>query len=130
MEEKILEKICAVADLYKNHSGFSSATEKIISLVYENEVMTQAEIAKKSNMKKSSVSEAVTRLEKDGYVKRAVSEYDKRCVTVSLTKKGADAYFAINGVLCDTSKKTVRRISPKDIRTLDYVLDVMIDNLK
>ena len=38
MEEKILEKICAVADLYKNHSGFSvlQAKEKKLAKIFAN----------------------------------------------------------------------------------------------
>jgi DNA-binding MarR family transcriptional regulator len=101
----------------------------ILSYLSSNDGATQQELVVVSQMKGSTVSVAVRKLETEGYLQRETNEYDMRSVKVYLTKKGRELSEKIKNHLNSRDEKIMHGISPKDIRTAKYVLEKMIDNM-
>ena len=74
----------------------------ILSHLSSNDGATQQELVVVSQMKGSTVSVAVRKLETEGYLQRETNEYDMRSVKVYLTKKGRESHH------CDEIKKKSR----------------------
>lgn len=94
-----------------------------------NDGASQNELVKITQMKGSTVSVAVSKLESLGLVKREQSEHDLRAVRVCLTDKGRRQEQEIEKVLKEKEEKIMKGISERDIKTTIYVLEKMLDNL-
>ena len=91
--------------------------------------VNQQELVYVTQMKGSTVSIAVKKLEEAGYVKRVPSDHDMRSMNVFITKKGKEIAEETKNFLCEKDKKIMKGIPERDIRTAKYVLEKMLDNL-
>ena len=90
---------------------------------------TQHELVKATQMKGSTVSVAITKMENEGYVKRVQDEYDMRATRVYITKKGLEISTEHKRLLDSIDSSLMTDISERDIRVARYVLEKMLDNL-
>jgi len=90
---------------------------------------TQHELVKATQMKGSTVSVAITKMENEGYVKRVQDEYDMRATRVYITKKGLEISTKHKKLLDSIDSSLMTDISERDIRVARYVLEKMLDNL-
>ena len=90
---------------------------------------TQHELVKATQMKGSTVSVAITKMEKEGFVKRVQDEYDMRATRVFLTKKGLEISNSHKNLLSKTDETIMKDIPERDERVAMYVLEKMLDNL-
>jgi len=61
---------------------------KMLHLIYDHNGKTQQEILKIANVTKSTMSEVITEMEKEGYIEKIKSKDDKRQILILLTPKG------------------------------------------
>lgn len=101
----------------------------ILAHLSHKDGVPQQELVKITQMKGSTVSVAVTKMENAGYIKRIPSEYDMRSVNIFLTKKGKEISDKTKALLDEKDKKIMQGISDRDIRVAKYVLEKMLDNL-
>ena len=105
-------------------------TARIVLLYLSfNDGASQNELVKITQMKGSTVSVAVSKLESLGLVKREQSEHDLRAVRVCLTDKGRKQEQEIEEILREKEEKIMKGISERDMKTTIYVLEQMLDNL-
>ncbi len=97
-------------------------------LLYKDGV-TQHELVKITQMKGSTVSVAITKMEENGFVKRVPDEYDMRATRVFITKKGKEISEEHKRLIDKTDAEIMRGISERDIRVAKYVFEKMLDNL-
>ena len=90
---------------------------------------TQHELVKATQMKGSTVSVAITKMENEGYVKRVQDEYDMRATRVYVTKKGLEISTEHKRLLDSIDSSLMTDIPERDIRVARYVLEKMLDNL-
>lgn len=90
---------------------------------------TQHELVKATQMKGSTVSVAITKMENEGYVKRIQDEYDMRATRVYITKKGLEISTEHKRLLDSIDSSLMTDIPERDIRVARYVLEKMLDNL-
>ena len=91
--------------------------------------VTQNELVRATQMKGSTVSVSINRLEEQGYVKREPHPYDMRATLVYLTKKGIELSEKTKKIFDSRDQEIMHGISERDIRTTKYVLEKMLDNL-
>ena len=71
------------------HSGSSKSGQgRIMHLLDENGPMSQKELQTKMNVQSGSISEILTKLEREELIVRRKDENDRRRVIVALTEKG------------------------------------------
>lgn len=75
-----------------DYRDISCSNFHIIHAIGNGEPETVTEVARKRNITVGTVNVAMNALEKKGYIVRIRSEEDRRCVLVSLTRKGHAAY--------------------------------------
>lgn len=100
----------------------------LIYLSYKNGV-TQQELVRVTQMKGSTVSVAISKMEKQELVRREENENDMRSVKIFITDKGRRLEAEIEAFLKANEKKLMKGIPEKDIKIALYVLERMIDNL-
>jgi DNA-binding MarR family transcriptional regulator len=61
---------------------------KMLHLIYDHNGQTQQEILKIANITKSTMSEVITEMEKEGFIEKIKSKDDKRQILILLTPKG------------------------------------------
>ena len=101
----------------------------ILAYLSRKDGVTQHELVKITQMKGSTVSVAITKMEEAGYVKRVPDDYDMRATRVFITKKGKEISDEQKMLLDKTDAEIMKGISERDIRVAKYVLEKMLDNI-
>lgn len=101
----------------------------ILAYLGRNNGATQQQLVRVTQMKGSTVSVAVTKMEDEGYLVRKSNENDMRSVKIYLTKKGRMLSDRTRNYLEQIDSKIMYGIAERDIRIAKYVLEKMIDNL-
>ena len=101
----------------------------ILAHLSRNNGVPQQELVKVTQMKGSTVSIAISKMEAQGYLKRENNEYDMRSVRIFLTEKGRRLSDEVEKLLSAKDEKIMHGISEKDIKNAKYVLEKMLDNL-
>lgn len=91
----IFNNVLIIEEASLRTSQFSDVSIKemhTIDSIGEAKLTTPSEIAKDLMLTVGTVTVSLNRLEKKGYIKRYRSEYDRRVVNVSLSKRGRLLY--------------------------------------
>lgn len=79
--------------------GLGPTDEKILELVHRNDRVTVTELAEQAGMRKNSLSDALDRLERKGFIHRQPHPEDGRKVTIVGAAAGRDRIGALFGDL-------------------------------
>ena len=101
----------------------------ILTYLSHHDGVSQQQLVNITQMKGSTVSVAVTKMENGGLLLRKDDEYDMRVVKIYLTKKGRQIADQIKSALYERNEKIMYGLSERDIRIAKYVIEKMIDNL-
>lgn len=105
-----------------------TARISLIYLSYKNGV-TQQELVRVTQMKASTVSNAIRKMETQGLVTKEENEHDMRSVKIYITSEGRKLALKTEKTLKEIEKKIMSGIAPKDVSVARYVMEKMIDNL-
>ncbi len=112
--------------------GLSSTNAIILCniwhLVVENELVTQAAVAKLSGVDIMTTSSAVRVLESKGYVSRQQAESDRRAQEVSLTAAGEAAAYQAMQCIAATHQAFFNALKEDDRRQFTQALQHLISN--
>lgn len=110
---------------------YNEKTSRLIILMLSlNDGLSQSDLVELTHMKGSTISVAITKLEKLGYVKRVNNPYDMRAVKVHLTSKGRELHETMHNLVKENDNKIMDGISQKEIRITLEVLNTMLENIK
>lgn len=87
----------------------------------------QKDLAKKMNIRESTMTGLLERMERDGLIVRKPDKEDMRRKTISLTNKGEDKFSEISHVTKEFVKEATNKISDKDIEIYTKVLDQLVE---
>jgi DNA-binding MarR family transcriptional regulator len=90
---------------------------------------TQLELAEATHLKAPTVSVALQKLEKEGYVSRRPDEYDLRATRVFLTEKGRELDERIRGIIREQEERATSCLTDEESETLTRILRKLKDNL-
>ncbi len=112
-------------------NGFSVSAEQwsIISMLSRREHPTQKEIGTFLIMDKVSVNRTIDRLESAGWVKRVVSDKDRRSKTIALTHSGRALYDSLSKYAEQVLEKALKEMNEEDTRQLFVLLEKVYSNL-
>ena len=105
------------------------ATRFILFTLAINDGISQNDIVRATHLKGSTISVALSKLEKEGYVKRVNDTYDQRQIRVYLTEKGANLNEERRALIEELDKKALKGITAKEEKNAAFVLATMIKNL-
>lgn len=127
MLAKVFEE--SVSTLTDNEFLNQKATRFILFTLAINDGISQNDIVRATHLKGSTISVALTKLEKEGYVKRVNDTYDQRQIRVYLTEKGINLNEERRNLIEALDKKALKGITAKEEKNASFVLATMIKNL-
>lgn len=113
----------------QNGFSVSAAQWSIISMLSKRDHPTQKEIGAYLIMDKVSVNRTIDRLEEKGWVKRVVSEKDRRAKTIVLTPQGRKLYDSLSKYAEQVLEKALKDLVDQDARQLFALLEKVYFNL-
>ena len=103
----------------------------LLMIVYENNGEIQIkELVKRLEKKKTTISDMIATLEKNGYLTKSKSIEDKRVYIVSLTEKAKKDKETFIMILNNIYRKIFNGISEEELNIANETLKIISDNLK
>lgn len=112
--------------------GLSDGQPKILYILYNSDGYVQNELAKRCNLKPSTMTVALERLEADGYIKKEQTHVSggKSAKRVSLTEKGRRRAEEVTALTEELEEKCFKGFSDEEKQTLFTLLERVTENLK
>jgi DNA-binding MarR family transcriptional regulator len=107
----------------------SIASWRVLAALSNNGGLRQTDLAEMTSIDVSTLSRLITRLVRDGLVRRTRSKKDSREVAVALTRKAETAMARLVPIAVGLQTEATRKLSKQDLTTLKRVLRKMHDNL-
>jgi DNA-binding MarR family transcriptional regulator len=122
----LVERFCADA---LTRARLSIASWRVLAVLAGNGSLRQTDLAEMTSIDASTLSRLITRLVRDGLVRRRRSQTDSREVAVALTAKARRQMGRLVPVAVRLQKEATRNLSKRDLATLKRVLRRMHQNL-
>ena len=107
----------------------SIASWRVLAVLSNNGGLRQTDLAEMTSIDASTLSRLITRLVRDGLVKRTRSRSDSREVAVALTRKARILMTKLVPVAVGLQNSATQKLAKQDLATLKRVLRKMHDNL-
>lgn len=88
----------------------------------------QKDLAKKMNIRESTMTGLLDRMERDKLIERKPDEEDMRRKTISLSNRGDDKLYEISQVTEEFVNEATSKICDKDIEIYQKVLNQMLES--
>ncbi|WP_040793715.1 MarR family winged helix-turn-helix transcriptional regulator [Nocardia paucivorans] len=109
--------------------GLRYAQVPVLALLRDGVELTQKELAEATGIEQPSMAQLLTRMERDGLIRRTPNPRDARSQRIGLTDKAAACSTAARRQLAELDKRAVAGFSTAEIRTLEELLTRLNDNL-
>ncbi|RFU67524.1 MarR family transcriptional regulator [Peribacillus saganii] len=111
---------------------FNLAPEQnlILMLLWELDGLSQNDIAEKLDKDKTNIARMVLNLERKGFIKRTVSQHDRRSLKVNLTEKGRALGNKIIPITEEFNHLVTHGITEEELKELSRILKKMRENAR
>lgn len=110
--------------------GLVKGQAQLLLIIRDNEECTQKDLANYFNVKYSSMSERLNKLENLGYIVRVSDDDNLKYKRIAITSEGKAAAVQCRRILKDIDEKLYAGLSAKEISQLEKTLIKMIENSK
>ena len=107
----------------------SIASWRVLAVLSNNGGLRQTDLAEMTSIDASTLSRLITRLVRDGLVKRTRSKSDSREVAVALTRKAKTLMAKLVPIAMGLQNSATQKLAKQDLATLKRVLRKMHENL-
>ncbi|MGW6422200.1 MarR family winged helix-turn-helix transcriptional regulator [Nocardia sp. NPDC055053] len=109
--------------------GLRYAQVPVLALLHEGPELTQKELAEATGIEQPSMAQLLTRMDRDGLIRRTPHPRDARSQAIALAP-GTDAQLAEAGEsLTALNARAVAGFTPEEVATLKHLLARVGDNL-
>ena len=140
MEEDVVLELKKIANLMKRtidqkiNIKVTNTQCMILNFIYDNNnrgrIVYQKDIEDFFEIRRSSVSEILNGLEKNGLIKRCSCDSDLRIKEIKLEKDAIDLVFEFREFFDSLKQKIIQNISKPELETFCLVLKKMRENLE
>ncbi|MEU0502442.1 MarR family transcriptional regulator [Nocardia sp. NPDC005998] len=109
--------------------GLRYAQVPVLALLRDGAELTQKELADATGIEQPSMAQLLTRMERDGLIRRTPNPRDARSQTITLATETAPHLNAARRQLADLNARAVAGFTSAEIRTLEELLIRLNDNL-
>lgn len=102
----------------------------ILFTLHQRSSMSQKELAESLNMTPPSITSAIRKMEREGYIRRRQDETDQRVMRLALTEKGAACVENVKRVAEEMHELIFRGMSPEEIMLFRRLLLQINENLE
>lgn len=108
--------------------NIGSGQYPFLLILYEQDGISQEELASKLMIDKGTTARAIDKLEKAGYVIRKINSLDRRAYNVFITNKARDIQPVLYGILRSWADVLVGNLSENEREMLYNTLEKMVNN--
>lgn len=129
--KQIFNLLSRFAESKANEEGVTFVQGRILHYIrFQGQgLICQKDIEKEFNIRGSSATEMLKKLEKYKLIERVEDENDKRSKNIHITANGAETEAKIFAGLCEFENAMKKGISEEEISIFHEVLDKLKDNL-
>ncbi|QIS13610.1 MarR family winged helix-turn-helix transcriptional regulator [Nocardia arthritidis] len=109
--------------------GMRYAQVPVLALLRAGAEPTQKELVEATGIEQSSMAQLLTRMERDGLIRRVPNPRDARSQTIALAAETAERVTTARRQLDDLNERAVAGFTPEEIRLLEQLLIRLNDNL-
>ena len=109
--------------------GLYGGQQFVLMALWENEGITHSELAEQLHVRPATITNALKRMERSGFVERRQDTEDQRVSRVYLTDAGRNIRDAVEGVWRDLEGQTFGGFSSEERTLLDQFLIRIRNNL-
>lgn len=110
--------------------GLVKGQAQLLLIIRDNEECTQKDLANYFNVKYSSMSERLNKLENLGYIERVQDEDNLKYKRITITSEGKTAAIQCRRILRDIENKLFAGLSQRDISQFEKILMKVVENAK
>ncbi|MBU3839939.1 MAG: MarR family transcriptional regulator [Candidatus Ruminococcus intestinipullorum] len=123
LNEQRIQQLFGKYDLNKSQAG-------ILLILHHGEALSQKEMAKRLNVTPPSITSAIQKMEKSGYITRRLDEKDQRVMRLHLTDKGEECIQGLQEVTKKMDQILFRGMNMEEKLLLRRLMMQMIENLQ
>lgn len=124
--QKLTDRATQIA--YLERAGLPLSEGRCLSAIGSFSPLSVNDLAARANLNKAQASRAAQSLVDHGLVSKQASEADARGVVLTLTADGEVAWRRVMKVIRDRNTEIVACLSPEERRSLDTLLDRLIEH--
>jgi DNA-binding MarR family transcriptional regulator len=113
----------AIAREYESRFQLSITEWRVVAILGRYDGIAARDVAQRTAMDKVAVSRAVATLMKDGRVKRATADHDKRESVLRLTAKGWKIFDQVAPLALEHERRLLAHLDAEEQRWLTRILD-------
>lgn len=127
---RIARGLARVGDARLRDLGFATAHLPVLAALKDGARMSQTELARWAKVEQPTMAQMLTRMERDGIIRREPDPDDRRGSLVSLTKQAASRLPAGRAVLKQGNADMTRGLSKQEVDTLTSLLRRVLANVE
>ena len=116
----------AIAREYADRFQLSITQWRVVAVLGRYDGLSAREVAERTAMDKVAVSRAVAELMKDGRVRRATADHDKRQSVLSLTARGKKVYAEVAPLALEHERRLLAHLDADEQRWLGQIIDKLL----
>jgi MarR family transcriptional regulator, transcriptional regulator for hemolysin len=109
--------------------GLGIAQMPVLYALKDGASLTQTELAKMAKIEQPTMAQLLTRMERDGLIRRTANPRDKRSSLISLTPLALKKLPLAKAALLEGSVEALQGFSEREITTLSRLLRRVVKNL-
>ena len=113
----------AIASIYQVQFGMTPAEWRSMVLIGPHNKLTANEIVMRSTMDKVTVSRAITRMKRNGWIETHANIADGRSKLISLSSEGKSVYYDLTPQALKMEQKLLRGISDEQKRQFISIMN-------
>ncbi|MBN1314919.1 MAG: MarR family transcriptional regulator [Anaerolineales bacterium] len=113
-----------------SQAGLYQGQPFLLSCLWENEGLTHTELANQLGVQPATISVALQRMEKTGFIERQPDPDDQRVSRVFLTDAGRDIRPAVEKIWQEIEQISFQGLSAEEIQLFRSMLTRICNNLK
>lgn len=110
--------------------GLVKGQAQLLLIIRDNEDCTQKDLANYFNVKYSSMSERLNKLENLGYIERTHDGENLKYKRITITPEGKSAAVQCRRILKEIENKLYKGLSEKEIAQFEKILIKVVENSK
>lgn len=116
----------AIAREYEDRFALSITEWRVLAVLGRYDGLSAREVADRTAMDKVAVSRAVAELMKDGRVRRATADHDKRQSVLSLTAKGRKVYGEVAPLALEHERRLLAHLDAEEREWLGRIIEKLL----
>lgn len=110
--------------------GLYRGQQFVLCALWQEEGLTHSELAERLHVHPATVSNALKRMERTGFLERRPDREDQRVSRVYLTEAGREIRGAVERVWTALEERTLEGFSAEECETLERLLERVRENLE